>query len=78
MLTPGRKAYPGGMVLVFPGLPPARLGVFCPGDHVHLAVNFSAIVFSCLSQFPYSPCPGLFLASHYPVSVLLMKPNLAN
>ena len=35
---------------------------FCParafhsGAHLHLAVSCLAIVFSCLSQFPYSTC----------------------
>ena len=64
MFFPGRegqrmRGYPGGGVLVFP--------VLLPGDHLHLAVNCLATVFSYLPQFPHSTCQGIFLASHYPV-----------
>ena len=70
MLSPGRKGqegrgYLGGEVLLFPVLPRQAS---CPGDHLHLAVNCSAIVFSCLSQFSQSTCQGIFLLSYYPLS----------
>ena len=42
-------------------------GAFCPGDHLPLTVNCSAI----LSQFPYSTCQGIFLFSHYLISLSL-------
>ena len=70
MFFPGRegqrmRGYPGGGVLVFP--------VLLPGDHLHLAVNCSATVFSSLSQFSYSTSQGIFLASPCPVSTKLTE-----
>ena len=41
---------------------------FQGGDLLYLAVNCLVAVFSCLSQFLYSTCQGIFLASYYPVS----------
>ena len=47
------------------------------GDLLYLAVNRSALVFTYLSQFPYSTCQGIFLASYYPVSTPHnLKPKL--
>ena len=52
MFSPGRKGQarrgcPVGEGLVFSVLPPARhWGPSCPSDHLHLAVNSSALVFS--------------------------------
>ena len=39
------------------------------GDHLYLAVHYSDILFSYLSQFPYSSRQGIFLASYYPVLI---------
>ena len=52
---PGSRGYPGHG---------QALGSFCPGDHLHLAVNCLATAFSSLSQLPYSTCQGIFLASY--------------
>ena len=63
MLSPGRKGqgkrgYPGGEVLVFPVLPPARHGAFRPGDHLSAAgcrlLGHCAYWAVCLS-FPTPP-----------------------
>ena len=56
----------------FPSFVPCQaLRDFRPGDHLYLPINRSATVFSCLSQFPYSTCQGIFLAAYYSVSTLL-------
>ena len=61
----GGKVTPRAMSL-FP-LPGTQ--VFCPGDPLLLAVNCLATVSANLSQFPYSTCQGIFLASYYSVSL---------
>ena len=57
----------GGEVLVFQFCP---WQAYCPGDPLYLAINCLAIVFSYLSQFPYSTCQEIFLASHCPVPLI--------
>ena len=38
------------------------------GDLLYLTVNCSASLLSCLSQFPYSTCQGIFLVFYHPIS----------
>ena len=58
-----------GVGSLFSNFAPCQaLGAFCPGDHLHLAVNCSPTVVSCLSQFPYSTHRGISSAAPCPVS----------
>ena len=74
MLCPGKKgqgrSYPESEVLIVSVVPtsghlgPTAVVTICTWLYVALA-----IVFNSLSQFPYSTCQGIFLASYYSVSL---------
>ena len=66
--TPGEEMLPWGWGPCFPSFAPCQELGPSPSDHLHLAINCLAIVFSCLSQFPHSTCQGIFLRSYYPAS----------
>ena len=82
MLSPGRKARGGEVALGVRSLfsqfcPLPGTGSFPLGDHLYLAVNCSATVFSSLSQFPCSIRQGILLPSHYPVSVQRLSQRIS-